>query len=338
MSSCQVSSALHHAVSELPPDAIVFGHTAHMEALRNRLEKIAALDMPVLIEGESGTGKDVIARMLHQRSRWASDVFVKVRCSCIPETFEEFLESSAGVVGCESQATSSPTPEGCYGTLFLDEIAETNSLLQTRLLRMLQESQFCSINLKHCKVSFRVICAANSTLEEAVQRGSFRRDLLYRVNVLTMRVPPLRERITDIPDLVNYFLQIFSDSYKCPVRPISRGTMQSLFSYSWPGNIRELENLMRRYVLLDCDEDICVELVSRTHKQIGPELSAPGGISLKQLTRNAVRELEREAILKALEANHWNRKRAACVLNISYRALLYKLKEAGVVPSPPAIS
>jgi len=339
MSSCETSrTEVHHGLNELPPDAIVFGRSAQMEALRHRLDKIAGLDMPVLIEGESGTGKDIIARMLHHRSRWASDIFVKVRCSCIPEAFEDFFDSSSGAVACESQATRNARHDGCCGSLFLDEIPETNAAVQTNLLRMLQESPFCRINLKRCKLDLRLICAANSSLEEAVQRGSFRRDLLYRVNVLTLHVSPLRERISDIPDLVNYFLQLFSKTYDCNAKPLSRRMMQSLLGYAWPGNIRELENLMKRYVLLDCDESACSELVSRSHKQAGPEFSQPGGISLKELTKSAVRELEREAILKVLEANHWNRKRAACVLNISYRALLYKLKEAGVVSAPAASS
>ena len=335
MSSCEQSRAeVPHGVNGLPTDAVVFGRSAQMEALRHRLDKIAGLDMPVLIEGESGTGKDIIAGVIHQRSRWSSGIFVKVRCSCIPETFEEFFDSCSGVVACESEAESHAERNGCCGTLFLDEIGETNSVMQTNLLRMLQESQFCSINLKRCRLSLRLICAANSSLEQAVQRGSFRRDLLYRVNVLTLRVPPLRERISDIPDLVNYFLQLFSRTYSCEAKPLSRATMQSLLGYSWPGNIRELENLMKRYVLLDCDESALTELVSRSHKEPTPEFSQPGGMSLKQLTKSAVRELEREAILKVLEANHWNRKRAASVLNISYRALLYKLKEAGLGSAP----
>lgn len=335
MSSCEQSRGeVHHGVNDAPTEVMVFGRSAQMEALRHRLDKVAGLDMPVLIEGESGTGKDIIARMLHQRSRWSSDIFVKVRCSCIPETFEEFFDSSSGVVPWESEVASHPNRYGCCGTLFLDEIAETSPALQANLLRMLQESQFCCINLKRCRLNLRLICAANSGLEEAVQRGSFRRDLLYRINVLTLRVPPLRERISDIPDLANYFLQLFGRTYSCEAKPLSRSMMQSLLSYSWPGNIRELENLMKRYVLLDCDETACTELVSRARKEPTPELSQPGGISLKQLTKNAVRELEREAILKVLEANHWNRKRAASVLNISYRALLYKLKEAGVGSAP----
>ncbi|MFL6439658.1 MAG: sigma 54-interacting transcriptional regulator [Terriglobales bacterium] len=320
--------------NQLPPASIIFGRTAHMQALRNRVEKAAALDMPILLEGESGTGKDIIARMLHQQSPWMSGVFVKVRCSCIPDSFDNFLESSADVVAAGSQAVADRPASACYGTLFLDEIAESNAALQTKLLRLLQEGQLCRINFSRCKLKLRVVCATNCGLEAAAERGCFRRDLLYRINVLTMRVPPLRERTIDIPELVDYFLDLFSGVYSCcPKRP-SRRMLQSFLSYSWPGNIRELENLMKRYVLFGCEEAVCDEFVGRTQKSIAQELSEPGAVSLKELTRKAVRELEHEAILRVLQANQWNRKRAACVLNISYRALLYKLKDTGMAAAP----
>src|SRR5579864_6140411 len=309
--------------NQLPPESILFGRSECMRALRNRFERVAALEMPVLIEGESGTGKDIIARMLHERAPWMAGVFVKVRCSSIPDSFDDLLEYSGADVKGISHSVSERGRFDCYGTLFLDEISETNATLQMKLLRLLQEGQFCTINLKRCKLNLRVICATNCGLEDAAERGGFRRDLLYRINVLTLRVPPLRERIEDIPDFVNYFLELFSSTYNCQAKRLSRGMLQSLLSYSWPGNIRELENLMKRYVLFGCEEAFCNELVGHARKQITPELSASGAIPLKELTRNAVRELEREAILRVLQANHWNRKRAACALNISYRALLY---------------
>lgn len=322
---------LRYGQNDLPPEPIVFGRSERMQALRSRLERVAGVDMPVLIEGESGTGKDIVARILHQRSPWTSGVFVKVRCSCIPDSFDDLLESSDSVVVGGRQAADQ-VQLGSYGTLFLDEISETNAALQTKLLRLLQEGQFCSINLKRCKLNLRLICATNCGLEDAAERGSFRRDLLYRINVLTMRVPPLRERTVDIPDLVNYFLDLFNSGYNCNAKRLSPRMLQSLLSYSWPGNIRELENLMKRYVLFGCEEAVCNELVGGARRQTMPDLSAPGTVSfsLKQLTKNAVREVEREAILRVLQANHWNRKRAAGVLNISYRALLYKLKDAGM--------
>ncbi len=320
------------AGNQFPPDAIVFGRSEQMQPVRDRFGKIASSDVPVLLEGESGTGKDLLARMLHERSPWSSGVFVRVRCCSIQDIFDGVLEAD---LAAELSGAFRDAPSGCYGTLFLDEISETNASLQTKLLRLLQEGQFCSVYLTGSKLKLRVVCAANRGLEEATDRGSFRRDLLYRINVLTFRVPPLRERTADIPDLVRYFLDLFSSAYNCEVKYPSRAMLQAMISYSWPGNIRELENLMRRYVLFDSQEAVCDELLARAKKQVSPQLSQPGSVSLKELARNAVREVERDAILKVLEANQWNRKRAACVLNISYRALLYKLKDAGVAAVTP---
>ena len=319
----------------MPPDTIFFGHSEHMKALQSRIEKIAALDMPVLIEGESGTGKDILARMLHQRSPWMSGVFVKLRCSNIPESFDDFLESYAEAVKGIPRATLSSAHSGCHGTLFLDEISETSASLQAKLLRLLQEGRLCSVNLKRCKLNLRLICGTTYALESAAERGDFRRDLLYRINVLTLRVPPLRERTADIPDLTAHFLSFFSNAYAGEAKRPSQEMMHFLLNYSWPGNIRELENLLRRYVLFGCEEAVCQELLGRASEQNTKQLSSPGAVSLKELTKKAVRELEREAILKVLHANKWNRRRAACALNISYRALLYKLKDVGMAAAAP---
>ena len=324
------AAAVHPQTDQSLPDSIVFGRTAQMQALRSRIERAAALDMPVLIEGECGAGKEIIARMLHRQSPWASGVFVRARCSSIPDGFDDLLDSSAGVIGTASEAAADRTQTACYGTLFLDEISESSAALQTKLLRLLQEGQFCRINLKRCKLDLRLVCATNCGLEDAAERGAFRRDLLYRINVLTLRVPALRARIVDIPILVNYFLDRFSNTYNCQAKRPARRMLQTLLSYSWPGNIRELENLMKRYVLFGGEESVCEELIAHEQKNPVQEFSEPGAVSLKEITRKAVRELERDAILKVLQANHWNRKRAACVLNISYRALLYKLKDAGM--------
>jgi two-component system response regulator AtoC len=335
MSTLQpIASEFRHSADTLPPESVFFGRTEHMQALRSRFERVAALNVPVLVEGESGTGKDVIARMLHQRSPWASGIFVKVRCSCIPDSFDDLLDPSNGIVAFDGDAARDQAQLTCYGTLFLDEISETSSVLQTRMLRLLQDSQFCRVTVKRCKLNLRVICATSCGLEDAAERGSFRRDLLYRINVLTLRVPPLRERIIDIPDLTNYFLDQFNSTYRCEVKTPSKRMLRSLLSYSWPGNIRELENSTKRYVLFGCEEALGNVIPSRESKQVAPEISAAGTIPLKELTKNAVRELEREAILRVLQANHWNRKRAARALSISYRALLYKLKDAGMASGP----
>lgn len=328
--SSQTASAFSQKPNQIPPESIVFGRTEYMHTLRAQMERAAALDVPVLLKGESGTGKDIIARMLHQHSPWMSGVFVRVRCSCIPERFDDLLKPSADVLPRVVQAAHHRRQIACHGTLFLDEVSETTPALQTKLLKLLQEGQFCSISFKRFRLNLRLVCATNSALEDAAEQGRFRRDLLYRINVVTLRVPPLRERVVDIPEILNYLLDLFSCTYRCEPRRPSAQMLQSLLKYSWPGNIRELENFVKRYVLFGCQEAMCDELASNAHRPATPELLEPGAVSLKEITRKAVRELEREAILKVLQANKWNRKRAASVLNISYRSLLYKLKETGM--------
>ena len=326
-------SSLVQSLGEIPPDAVVFGRSEAMQAVRERLDKVASANVPVLIEGESGTGKDIIARMIHGFSPWKSGPFVKVNCPAIPGTL---LESE--LFGYEKGAFT-----GAYGskpgrvelahrgTLFLDEISELDLALQSKLLQLLQDGQFCRIGAQEDKrVEVRVVCATNRQLEVEIENGTFRQDLFYRINVVNIHMPPLRERRGDIEDLVHYFLEYYNRKYNCRARALSGDLMAVLQKYHWPGNIRELENLVKRYVILGTEEAISSDLVSREQEYFNPDINLDGPISLKKLTRQAVRELERKVILKVLQANHWNRKQAARALSISYRALLYKIRDAGL--------
>ena len=307
-----------------------------MQSLRERLDKVASANVPVLIQGESGTGKDIIARMIHGFSPWKSGPFVKVNCPAIPGTL---LESE--LFGYEKGAFT-----GAYGskpgrvemahrgTLFLDEISELDLALQSKLLQLLQDGQFCRIGAQEDKrVEVRVVCATNRQLEVEIESGTFRQDLFYRINVVNLRMPALRERRGDIQDLVSYFLEYYNRKYNCRAKAISPDLMRVLEKYHWPGNIRELENLVKRYVILGNEDVISSDLVAREQEYFNPDINLDGPISLKKLTRQAVRELERKVILKVLQANHWNRKQAARALSISYRALLYKIRDAGLPPN-----
>src|ERR1700694_5094097 len=331
-SSNQVS-ALIQPLGEMPPDSVVFGATEAMRALRERLAKIAGANVPVLIQGESGTGKDIIARMIHAASPWRSGAWVKVNCPAIPGTL---LESE--LFGYEKGAFT-----GAYGmkpgrvemahrgTLFLDEISELDLALQSKLLQLLQDGQFCRIGAQEDKkVEVRVVCATNRNLEEEIAAGNFRADLFYRINVVNLRMPSLRERASDIPQLVSYFLEYYNRKFNARAVHPSADLMNSLKKYHWPGNVRELENLMKRYVILGAEEAISGDLHPREQDFFSADISVDGPISLKKITRQAVRELERKIILKVLQHHHWNRKSAARALNISYRALLYKIRDAGL--------
>src|SRR5580765_715486 len=284
MTTTNSVSSLVQSIGEIPPEPIVFGRSDAMQALRSRMDKVAAANVPVLIHGESGTGKDIIARMIHGRSPWKSGPYVKVNCPAIPGTL---LESE--LFGYEKGAFT-----GAYGTkpgrvemahrgtLFLDEISELDLALQSKLLQLLQDGQFCRIGAQEDKkVEVRIVCATNRQLEVEIESGTFRQDLFYRINVVNLRMPSLRERRGDIEDLVNYFLEYYNRKYNCRARAISNDLMGVLQKHHWPGNIRELENLIKRYVILGNEEVISSDLVA--HQQEFPtlDLNFEGPIALK---------------------------------------------------------
>src|SRR5579863_9610436 len=326
-------NTLVQPLGEMPPDHIVFGQTAAMQAVRDRLTKISGANVPVLIQGESGTGKDIVARMIHAASPWRTGPWVKVNCPAIPGTL---LESE--LFGYEKGAFT-----GAYGmkpgrvemahrgTLFLDEISELDMSLQSKLLQLLQDGQFCRIGAQEDKkVEVRVVCATNRKLEEEIANGTFRADLFYRINVVNLHMPALRDRVSDLPELIAFFLDCYNRKFNSRAKPLSAELMNSLRKYHWPGNIRELENLIKRYVILGTEEAISGDLRPPQPDFFSADINVEGPISLKKITRQAVHELERKIILKVLQHHHWNRKQAARALNISYRALLYKIRDAGL--------
>src|ERR1700741_1458097 len=326
-------NTLVQPLEEMPPKSIIFGRTDAMQALRERLAKIAAANVPVLIHGESGTGKDIIARMVHASSPWKTGPWVKVNCPAIPgpllerELFGYEKGAFTGAYGMKPGRVEMAH----RGTLFLDEISELDMALQSKLLQLLQDGQLCRIGAQEDKkVEVRVVCATNRKLEEEIANGTFRADLFYRINVVNLHMPPLREQANDIPELVAYFLEHHNRKYNCRAKPLSAEMMAVLRKYHWPGNIRELENLVKRYVILGNEEVISADLAPRNNDFFNTEIPVDGQISLKKLTRQAVRELERKVILKVLQNHHWNRKQAARALSISYRALLYKIRDAGL--------
>src|SRR5512142_726427 len=271
MSSAGLAMATERTLTPIPPDAVMFGTTRPMQAVRERIQKISAANLPVLIQGESGTGKDIVARMIHALSPWENGPYVKVNCPAIPGTL---LESE--LFGYEKGAFT-----GAYGskpgrvemahrgTLFLDEISELDLSLQSKLLQLLQDGQFCRIGAQEDKrVEVRVVCATNRQLEREVENGRFRQDLFYRINVVNIQMPPLRDRGPDIPVLTQYFLDLYNEKYNARARPLSAQLLGQLQRYHWPGNIRELENLMRRYTILGTEEAITSELLPRKHSEI----------------------------------------------------------------------
>ncbi len=319
-------------VPELPPEVIVFGRSEAMQEVRARMERIADAAVPVLIRGESGTGKEIIAKLLHLRSSRRCGPFVKINCPAIPGPLMEselFGYEKGAFTGADGRKLG--LVEVAHGgTLFLDEIAELEISLQSKLLHLLQDGQFYAIGGKKEKqVEVRFICATNRRLEEEIQAGNFRQDLFYRIKVVSLSLPALRDRRCDIPFLIEHFLRTYSQQFGRGLRPISAKTSTVLENYAWPGNIRELENLMKSYVILGSEDAIHRELFQgqNGHSGNGTGKGRDGDKHPTSL-RAAVRELENRLILETLEEQQWNRRRAARALKISYRSLLYRLKQS----------
>jgi two-component system response regulator AtoC len=322
-------------VEQLPPERIIFGRSAAMLAMKQKVERIATTGVPVLIQGDSGTGKGVLARYIHERSSVEPRPFVKVNCAAIPGALLESelfgYEKGAFTGAYAMKPGRAEQAEG--GTLFLDGIDEIDRSLQAKLLQLLQDGQFSRIGGQEDRhVTVRALCATHRALEREIEEGRFRQDLFYRINVVNLQLPPLRARREDILDLAHYFLDLHQCRHNAQVRPFSGHMLQLLAKHPWPGNIRELENLVERYVILGSEDAVTAEILHWEQTHLTSDLPADGPIHLKKITRQAVHDLEKKIILRVLEANRWNRKRAAVELRISYRALLYKIRQAGLPP------
>jgi two-component system response regulator AtoC len=327
---------------ELPPAHIYFGPSEAMQAVRQRVERAAGLNVPILVLGESGTGKEVLARFIHERSPWSQGPFVKVNCPAIPATLieSELFGFQKGSFTGAHAAKPGRMELAQGGTLFLDEIAEIDSSLQAKLLHVLQDGHFTRLgDHEERRMDARVICATNRLLHQEIARGGFRADLFYRINVITITLPSLRNRRDDVPYLVDYLRQLYNRRFQRDAAPVSREALQLLQQREWPGNIRELENCMARYVILGSEEAFHSDRDPSTEKKplhISYEMNEEGNIPLKSIAQQVTRRMEHDVILKVLQANHWNRRRTAEVLKISYRALLYKVRQAGLPAKRPA--
>ncbi len=324
--------------AELPPDQVYFGKAEAMQSVRARIERAAGLNVPILVLGESGTGKEVLARFIHSRSPWRSGPFIKVNCPAIPGTLleSELFGYAKGAFTGANNSKPGRIELAQGGSLFLDEIADLDASLQAKLLHVLQDGHFTRIGDHDEKqLDARVICATNRDLARDIERGLFRSDLFYRINVISITLPPLRERREDIPYLAEYLRERFNVRFKREAGPLSRETMQLLKQREWPGNVRELENCMARYVILGSEEAFYSEPVDRKQPEFTYEASRDGNIPLKSIAQQVTRRMEHDVILKVLQQNHWNRRKTAEILKISYRALLYKVRQAGLPAKRP---
>lgn len=317
----------------LPSDEILFGVTPAMRDVHNTIARTCNTDLPVLIRGETGTGKELIARHIHSRSNLREAPFVKVNCAAIPIHLleSELLGYEKGAFTGANDAKPGLVELASGGTLFLDEIGDMEMALQSKLLHLLQDGRYARIGAgeeRHARV--RIICATNCDLEHAVAEGTFRSDLFYRIDVITFQLSALRDRREDIPNLCEHFRRKLGKRYGRQTQPLSDVALHLLQQWAWPGNIRELENWVMREIVLGSHEALSYEL----NRQCAALRTMAHGRgqegALKQVSRESARAAERAMILKHLEANQWNRRKTSKDLNISYRSLLYKLREAGI--------
>jgi two-component system, NtrC family, response regulator AtoC len=304
----------------------VRGVSPAMRALERTIADIASTDIPVLLVGESGTGKEVVALEIHRLSRRWNEAFVK--CGCAGLNNESL---AARLLNPAEHAKGNGTNGG--GSLFLDEISQLDSATQSRLLNLLPDG--AGVPSENC-LSVRLISSTTRDLEDEMRHGRFREELYYRINGVYLRLPPLRQRMEDVPALCNFFIKKYASLFQRPEPQLSAATMHLLLQHAWPGNIRELENVARKMVALGNVQLVTDELASGTSPRSADPAPTPAGNghapsrSLKEAAREASRHAEREMILKQLERTHWNRKKTARDLQISYKALLYKLKQLGL--------
>ncbi len=313
-----------------------------MRDICNQIHQIAEFDIPILLLGESGTGKGVVANMIHELSGRSAQRFMKINCAALPS---ELLESE--LFGYEAGAFTGATKakagkfEACHrGTILLDEIAEMPIGLQAKLLHVLQDGEFSRLgSYTPTQVDVRVIAATNTRISQAMAEGTFRRDLYYRLNVYTIFLPPLRERQEDIPALLDHFIDYWSAQIDRPPLPVSDLLLEACTEYSWPGNIRELENFVRRYLIIRDETRALRQLQQEgpvvsigplqiVHRNDNGAESQPG--DLKQKVRRLKEGAEKTAITRALAMTGGNRTEAARLLHISVRALQYKIRNFGV--------
>lgn len=315
----------------LLPEGVIFGASRAMQEVRKKLERVANTNIPLLICGEAGSGKETLARFVHSIYPGETAPFQRM----IPWGCERWQERSSLVQPNEDAGVpylkAPPEEPTCVGTVFFHEVAELSVVLQRRLVQLLLEDQHFSLGgAEHSRGLFRVICTTKHDIEQEMRRGIFREDLFYSINVVSLNLPPLRERREDIPGLVRYFWGHYKRERGLDSSEPSSRFVDVLKQYDWPGNIRELARTIRRYVLLGTEKTIVDELRARACWPPGYQRVCRTGLSLKLLARQEVQDLERVIILRTLSATHWNRRLAARALNISYRSLLYKIKEAGV--------
>ncbi len=326
-------------IEDLGEDLLFVTASAAMRKIRAEALQVAKINVPVLILGESGTGKEVVARLIYKHSGRAPQTFLKVNCAALPADLleSELFGYEAGAFTGASRAKPGKFELCNKGTIFLDEIGEMSPELQAKLLHVLQDQEFSRLGSRSSvKVDVRILAATNVEIRQALKSKKLREDLYYRLNAVTLHLPPLRERKEEIPLLLKQFVALWAERYARPALPISQRLLEACLQFPWPGNVRQLENLAKRYIILNDEELIVNDLATPAKSDQGSkhgtdvQTNSQPSIDLKSLLRGLKGEAEKEAIYNALEQTNWHRKEAARLLKISYKALLYKVRQYGI--------
>ena len=332
-------AAMHR--TGLIPEEALFGRSSAMAEIQARALRICRTNIPILICGEGGTGKESLARWVHANSEYASGEFVKVNCAAIPGTLleSELFGYEKGAFTGANNVKPGRVEMAHRGTLFLDEIADLDLNLQSKLLHFLQDGTFSRIgDHSERKVDARLICATNKDIDQETQAGRFREDLYYRIHVFRLKMPALRERREDIPLLAEFFRKQFERQFEMKTDSFPPEMLEYLKNLAWAGNIRELSNGIARYVLLGPEAAVHQETTARRSRTGVLHLgNGHGNVPLKRMSKDAIKEMEKNVILETLRANQWNRRKTALALKISYRALIYKIRDAGLVSRRVAV-
>lgn len=348
--SGQLKRAIDHLVEEPPVsdfqmlDKTIIGDSPAMVQIKQHIARLSQSDVTVLISGESGTGKELAARAIHTLSARASKPFIKVNCAALPNNLLESelfgFEKGAFTGAYQKKPGKFELAHG--GTIFLDEISELQLPMQAKLLQVLQDDEVSALgSTSNISIDTRVVAATNADLSKMVAEGRFRSDLYFRVNVVSMYIPPLRERKSDIPILCEHFLKKYAGRYGDQFQPVRQEVIERLHNHNWPGNVRELQNFIQGVAVLGEDEGfyknigpngLAHSVLDRRGRKRGSEKGKGGLVKrpLKEVCKEAARRAETDAIVDALFYTHWNRRKAAELLKVSYKALLNKVKEYGI--------
>jgi DNA-binding NtrC family response regulator len=318
-------------VPSLPPDSVIFGKSSLMLELEAKVRRVLGTNLSILLQGESGTGKATLSKLIHKHSKGVAGSYIRVHCADNTDTLWDSLKPIfvANKLPTNSAISDSGLDSSSIGTLFLEDLGELSPKNQSQLFHSLPDEQDHR-GQPNPWTTTRIVSATARNLRQEVNENRFRRDLFYRLAVVTLELPPLRKRMDDLLVIARYFLEQYSENFGLPQRPFPAALVERMHRYGWPGNIRELENFICRYVILGSEEPILRELSPDKQTAVMPGTASPGGTLLKDVTRQALANVEREMILKALEHHQGKLKRAAQSLGISYRTLINKMDQMGL--------